>query len=246
MAADLANPVNVFLQLGIEHEQVLARIRHWQNLSVARQTEHLWVKNFTEQQLNDPLLRMIPFARLYHLHGDRLFPFGSRLPAFRLPTMLWTPIARVISVERPNYNHHFFGFPDRYSMRLIKSEFEETANVMLINIQEAHDYIVSAPANRLNGLQWLIVNEQEALIWGTPLLSLNAPTYWTSDGIVMPIGYTCEFSILEKVFKTKCGVSDNDIIWWKDENTYCLIDTQCLVPLSIASWRQTFLNPMNK
>ena len=238
MAENTSNDLTYWMKIGIAHKNYLGQLRHWDNLKMAADAQCVWVKDFTMQQLDSVELKSIPFTGLYYCKDNLLFPKGSLLPVGKLPVFLWTPIERALPVELQGYNHNFFGIHQKQALRLVPSDEEQKATVLLINVQTADNYIVTAPAVRLQYLQWLLINNSEALLFGEPLLPLNGKSYWQKQHFILPVGHAFEFSILEKIAVQQIDESGNKLIWWIDENNYCLLDHE-LQPLSIASWRQT-------
>ncbi|MGC4104123.1 hypothetical protein [Ferruginibacter sp.] len=242
MAEDTADDLIYWLKIDIEHKNYLGRLRHWDNLKMATDAQCVWVKDFTAQQLSSAELKSIPFAALYYCKEDKLFPKGSLLPERKLPVFLWTPVERALPVELQGYNHNFFGIHQQQPLRLVPCEEEQKATVLLTGIQTAHDYIVTAPSVRLKNLQWLLINNNEALIFGEPLLPLNGRSYWQKERFILPVGYNFEFAILEKIAAQQIDEEEAHLIWWQNENNYCLLHRAQLQPLSIASWKQTAIN----
>lgn len=239
MAEDPADDLVYWLEIGLVHKDFLGQIRHWDNLKMATEEQSIWVKDFTATQLEATDLKSVPFARLYYCKDNLLFPKGSRLPERKMPSFLWTPIARALPVFPPGLNHHFFGIEEQVKVQLVPGEEEQPACALLVDRTTAHEYIVNAPAARLMPLRWATVNERQALIIGTPLLPLDGNTWWQRGSFLFPAGYTLEFPLLEPVIMQKTGIAEGQLIWWTDAQHCCLLDTAVLKPLSIASWRQT-------
>jgi hypothetical protein len=239
VAEDIANHIVYWLQLKAHQKNYLGHIRHWDNLKMAVDAENIWVKDFTAAQLEATDLKCVPFAQLFYCKDNLLFPKGSLLPACKLPSLLWTPIERALPVELAGFNHNFFGIAQQQMIQLVPAVQEQKATILLTDINLANDYIINAPAIRLQPLQWTLINNKEVLFVGEPLLPLNGKAYWQKEQFILPVGYIFEFAILEKIAAEKIDATGTNLIWWRDEHTYCLLTPNVLQSLSIASWRQT-------
>jgi hypothetical protein len=239
VAANTENDIVYLLELKLQHKNFLGQIRHWDNLKMAIDEESIWIKDFTGTQLDATELKTIPFAQLYYSRDNLLFPKDSLLPSRKLPAVLWTPIERALPVELGSFNHNFFGIHQQQILQLVSTDKEQTATILAADIATAGKYIVHAPAVRLQSLQWLLVNDTEALIMGEPLLPLNGKTYWQKGPYIFPAGFAFEFDILEKTAAEKIDAGGTNLIWWMNDKQYCLLPSASFQPLSIASWKQT-------
>jgi hypothetical protein len=84
MAEDTSNNLVYWLQLKLVHKEYLGAIRHWDNLKMATDKDHLWVKDFTAVQLDSAALKSIPFTALFYCKDDQLFLKGSLLIKYLL------------------------------------------------------------------------------------------------------------------------------------------------------------------
>lgn len=246
MAKDVANDIVYWMEIEKQHKDFLGSIRHWENLKTASNENSIWIKDFTDWQLRDSTLQSIPFTRFYYCRDNLLFPKGSLLPQQKQPSFLWTPIQKAFPVTIEAYNHNFFGVQQRQTIRLITTETEQQATVLLVDIEMANKYIHQAPAIRLQHLRWLLVNGSKALFVGAPMLPLNGDAFWQKGNFIFPVGYSMEFPILENQVKQIINADGDALIWWTNEHAYSLIKASLLQPLSIASWRQTILNEPTK
>ncbi len=237
MAENSSNDLVYLLEISLSHKDYLGHIRHWNNLKMATDAESIWVKDFTDSQLEDVALKAIPFANLYVCKQNLLFPKGSLVPSRKIPKFLWTPMEKALPIELTGFNHNFFGIHQQHNIKLVSSESEQKATVLLVDKIEANDYIVNASEVRLQNIKWALIDQKEAIFLGEPFLPLNGNAYWQVDNFILPVGYDFEFPILRNVIKE--AISTDDFIWWKDITNYSLLPQHCIKPLSIASWKQT-------
>ncbi len=76
------------LATSIENKEVLGAIRHWENLKVAYDEKTIWVKDFTQEQMESATLQQIPYITLYNEKANLLFKKGSLLPSLKMPSAL--------------------------------------------------------------------------------------------------------------------------------------------------------------
>jgi hypothetical protein len=233
------NFADYLVQIESVHKEYLGQIRHWENLKLATEANYIWIKNFTELQLASAELQSIPFTKTFVCKNNLLFPKGSLLPFKKMPNLLWTPIERALSIKLSNFNHNFFGIHQSAEIKLISTEAEQEATVILVNIHIATNYISNASAIRLKPLKWVLIDAENALIFGEPMLPIDGKTFWQKGNFIFPVGLHLQFLFLEKFIEKKLNLSQTQWIWWTSEYNYCLIDTTMLKPLSISSWRQT-------
>jgi hypothetical protein len=236
MAEDFAN---YLVRIESLHKDYLSHIRHWDNLKMATDADAVWVKNFTAWQLESKELLAIPFIKIYLCKDNLLFPKGSLLPLKKIPNLLWVPIERALNIELSNYNYNFFGINQSVAIRLVRTEEEKKATALVADVDEANSYLLNASSVRLKPLEWLLVNSNKALIFGVPMLPINGRAFWQRGNFLFPLGYCLEFPLMESVIERKAITSENQLIWWTTESSYCLIDKNKIQPLSIASWKQT-------
>jgi hypothetical protein len=230
------------LEINIKHKSLLGQIRHWDNLKLAIDAEHIWVKNFTASQIDSTALKAIPFINIYYCKDNLLFPKGSLLPIKKIPTFLWTPIERALPIELVGINHNYFETDQKQEIKLIPWHEEQLATYLLLDINIADQYISNASAIRLNPLTWVVVNSTQVLIHGEPMLPIDGKAFWQKDRFIFPLGLTLEFTIVEKIILQKIDDTNTDLIWWIDKTNYCCIDKTMFQPLTISSWRQTVKN----
>jgi len=233
------NFADYLVQIDTVHKEHLGQIRHWDNLKIATEANYIWIKNFTELQLNSAELQSIPFTKTFVCKDNLLFPKGSLLPYKKMPNLLWTTIERALSIELSNFNHNFFEIHKTVEIKLIPTDEEQKASVLLVNIHAVNKYISNASAIRLKPLKWVLMDAENALIFGEPMLPVDGKTFWQKGNFIFPVGLHLEFLLLEKFIEKKLNLSQNHWIWWTSEYRYSLIDKTMLKPLSISSWKQT-------
>lgn len=244
MAKDAANSVSpVLLRLDKQHKELLAQIRHWGHLKIGIEGDTLWVKDMNSTEAASARVRSIPFISIYHMKEGLLFPEGSLLPSRKIPALLWTPIEQALPLVLPALNHNFFGLEQKIALRLVPSSEERDAAAMLTSLQTLNVYMETAPAVRLEGIQWCFVAPgNQALLSGFPLLPVTGTALWQSGDMLLPCGYEPEFPFLSGDICKKIQDGSNAFICWITPAQYILIPRQHLKPLTRSSFRKSFTN----
>ena len=227
------------MSIQTKHRDALGAIRHWENLTVATEDGHLWLKGFTQAQTQSVEVRCLP-TQQYYLRERWLFPLDSLLPSRALPSLLWSPIDRALPLQLPVFNHHYFGLTEQLTARLVPSSVEQEACALLVSLPTLGHYLNTAPQVRLRPLRWVIMGNQ-ALVMGTPLLPIVGTTFWHQDGFLFPTGYAPEFPLLTPVLATQLNPTGRDWIVWPAHRSPFLLAQTVLQELSIGSFRASVM-----
>ena len=60
MEANGTELISYFVALPVAHEKHLRNIRHWEHLLVAQVDSTIWIKNFTNEEINSSQIKMLP------------------------------------------------------------------------------------------------------------------------------------------------------------------------------------------
>lgn len=239
MAVHAANSIGYYLSLPAERKEFLGSIRHWENLKIGFEGETVWVKNLTPAQLTSLEVKTIPSKDLYYASGNQLFLQGSLLPSRSIPSLLWTPISRGLTIELPSLNHNYFGLHDPITIRLHRTEEEKEGKGLWVSMKALKAYVETAPAVRLKNISWVIVDEQQAFLLGTPLLPLKGEVSWQAKDFFLPAGFGFELPLLLDTLHQVINPQEEDWIIWKQDGTYFRLGKDAFRPLSIASLRKS-------
>ncbi len=238
MANHAENNLSYWIELNIKQEEDLGTIRHWDNLKVGFENQSIWLKGFTVEQINSVTLKSIPFIKRYYAQEGKLFRFNSRLPQQNIPSVLWTPIERGLQVTLPKMNFNYFGMDEKIKIKLVESEIEKPIISMLTSLERLSAYIYTAPEIRLEQLKWCIINSQKILLIGAPLLPIQGDALWRRGDFLIPAGFDFDQYLLTDILNEKINTNNSWVLWNRDSN-YFLIDKNALMPLSIASFRDS-------
>lgn len=239
MAQNTSDHLTYLMSVPLANLTDLGNLRQWDNLKVGFEGNLVWVKDFTYAQLNSVMVKSIPSKQIYTITAGKLYPQNSLLPAGNMPTPLWTPIQRAIAVDMPPLNHHFFGIEDKIAVQLVPSDIEKPPVGMLLPIATLENAAKNIAEIRLAALQWIMLDETQAFVIGTPLLPLQAPVFWRKNNFLIPVGYDFDLHILLDTMDTIINPAASNWVVWHTNSTYYLLKKQMFVPLSLGSIRLT-------
>jgi hypothetical protein len=245
MAENASNDITYFLLLNEVHKADLGTIRVWSNLKVAFDEKHIWVKDFTPDQIHSIEVKSIPYKTIFYSKEAKLYLQNSLLPDRNIPaSLLWTAIDRALPVSLPDFNHNYFGVQEQIKIKIIPSEKEADACALLTTLDVLKSYIETAPAVRLQHIQWTILNKKNVLLIGKPLIPVTGDAYWNLHGMLMPVGYNFDLPVLAKKTADRINPDNEYIVLWSSDDQYQLIDTEALQSLSLSSFRATVNHPL--
>ena len=227
--------MSIILKIASSQAHLLAGLRHWPDLKLARDEDAVWVRGFTEEEINKAEVRSIPFITIYMEESGKLIPWGAKLPIAKLPGLLWTPIGRALPVAAPEYNHNFFGIQEQVAIRLVPQHEPSSTRALITSFSHLETYINTAAAIRLQSLHWAWSATGEVLVMGEPLPPLPGRGYWVLGHHLLPAGYGFEFPDLANHITT--GISEPSWMLWTPEGQYTAIAKDLLQPLSRSSVR---------
>jgi hypothetical protein len=242
MAQDSPNHLSYFLVVENAHQVQLGSIRHWQNLKIATEGNQIWVKDFTQGQIESIEVKCIPSKQIFYAKDGKLFPKGSLLPSRKEPSLLWSPIERGLPVHLPSFNYNFFGIEEKIDFKLVPSEKERESYALLTTTDSLGKYIETAPSVRLQKLDWLIINHLFTLILGTPLLPLQGEVFWRQGNFLIPVGYDFELYSLCDLVETMINPTGDSIVLWNIDSSYFLLEKQQVESLTLGSFRKSVNN----
>jgi MoxR-vWA-beta-propeller ternary system domain bpX2 len=239
MEKDSAKNLTYYLKIKESRIEDLAEIRLWENLKAGTEGEWIWIKDLTASQVESKSVRCIPFTTIYYEKDGRLYLNNSLLPDRNIPGVLWSPLWRVLPLQRPPYNHNYFGLEEKLKLQLQPSSDEKTSTAMMVDLLSLENYLQSAPEIRFKNLEWAVIGHNSAFVKGTPLLPLEADVFWLNHGMFLPAGFDFNYSILGELIRKKIDpLGENQIVLRKDGG-YFMIPKDAFVSLSKSSFQLT-------
>lgn len=239
MAEDTSDRVEWLLETRRKDMGALGGLRRWPHLRMATEGDAVWIKGFSVEEIRDVVVKGIPAKKVWYSKGVLLFPEGSIVPSRKTPALLWVPIERGLPVSLPPMNHNYFGINRGISIKLVRSEVEREATAMLVSLGALRNYITDAPAIRLKGLAWVMLDGSQALIVGKPLLPIQGESFWSTGTFLIPAGYDFSWPELRTELSTKMSSKGDETILWYTNGNYLRIAQTAFRQLSIGSFRQS-------
>jgi hypothetical protein len=239
MAQDTSGSIDYFLLIDKAYLDHLSVIRQWPNLKVAFDSNQVWITNFNSVQIESVEVKSIPYKQLFYSTKNKLYMLDSLLPDRNVPTFLWTPIERALPISIETYNHNYFGIKQTGPIQLVKTDETEKESVMLTTLDKLVNYIETAPNFRVNPIEWVLLNTEDVLLFGTPILPINGAMYWVNKDSILPVGYNFELSILAELIGHKLNIEKDDWLIWNTDSTYFKVNKDAIKPLSLSSVRKT-------
>lgn len=241
MAEDASNRISYYLALDRSYLDACGQIRCWDNLKAGFEDNLLWIKDFDYAQILSPEVKTIPFKMVYYEKEGKLFQMDHVLPDRRVPSILWTPIQRAFPIELPSFNHNYFGIQEKIALKLIPSETEHPSAAMMISLESLAIYLEQAPAVRLAGIKWIVIDARSALLVGVPLLPISGDVYQIWKDFLIPAGYQFDLHLLAGRLNKKLNPNGKYWVVWDRDSRYFLVNKSDLASLSLASFRATNL-----
>lgn len=239
MAENSSDGVTWYLEIPTRHKEVLGAIRHWDNLKVGVDGETTWVKDFNSSQIESVTVKILPFKEVYYSRGPKLFPYGSGLPVKNIPSLLWSPIDRLLQVTLTGFNHNYFGVQEKIDISVVRSNVEREAVALLVAADDLLKYLETAAVARVQNIDWVMMGDK-ALLKGTPLLPLSGLAYWQQGMSFLPAGYDLDLPVLAEVYDSMLADGVHYIVWDKS-STFTRIPLNAFRQLSIGSFRNTMI-----
>lgn len=238
MAENSSGGITWYIEIPTRHKEVLGTIRHWDNLKVGVDGETTWVKDFNSAQIESVTVKILPFKEVYYSRGPKLFLYGSGLPTKNVPSLLWSPIDRLLQVTLTGFNHNYFGVQEKIDVSLVRSNTEREAAALLVTADDLMKYLETAAAARLSNIDWVMLGDK-ALLKGTPLLPIKGQAYWQQGMSFFPAGYELDLPVLAEVYDSILTEGGAGYIVWDPSSTYTRIPLNAFRQLSIGSLRNT-------
>jgi hypothetical protein len=237
LETDLTQGVTEYwLRLPSKYKHKLSQIRVWKSLRMVTDMDDIWVRGIAPNQLHSPEIRSIPFKKIYFQNENALFLLGGNVPEERLKTsLLWSPIDKALPAEMPDYNFNYFGVSEKIEFNIVPSSIERSAKALLVDLDILDAIIPKTPAVRLQAIEWTLVGTQ-ALLIGTPLLSIPGKTFWQNQQFLIPTGYDFEYPALRSYFNKNIN-QNNDYIVVNRDNTYYNVPKDKFKKLTISGYR---------
>jgi len=207
MANNAGNNLEYWLSVTTVHRSAIYELRKWAHLKMSVEDNLIWIRGFSLAEIDSSTVLKIPFIMRYYLSGAHLVPHGKTLPAMVEPNLLWSPIQRGFKISLPNENYNYFGLDQTFQLSLVPCKEVKRINVTIVELKTLENYIHSTYNVRLKNLKWTILENDKALIIGTPILPVRGQDLYQNASFLLPAGWKLKYENLIKVYKRALGES---------------------------------------
>jgi len=205
------NNVEYWLSVDKNHKDAIYNIRKWTHLKMAIEDHLIWVRGFTDKEINSTTVLKIPFISRYYLKDTHLVPYGKVLPTMIEPSLLWSPITRGLKVTLPRENFNYFGLDQTFQISLVTTNIVKPISATVVEMKGLANYLQTAFKVRTQNLTWTILNDNNALIIGTPILPINGQDFYQSGCFLLPAGWKLEY---DNLITTYTNALEDSVEFW--------------------------------
>ena len=240
MAINVTNNLEYWLSVSADYKEAVYELRKWSNLKMAVDHHLIWIRGLSEEEIESATVLSIPSIQRYYLKEAQLVPHRKRLPVMIEPNLLWSPIHRGLKVRLPKENFNYFGIEQTYKISLVPSEKVEPINTTIVDLAVLEKYIHTASSIRLKRLKWTILENNKALIIGTPILPIEGQDLYQNLCFLIPAGWKLKNENMVSTYKHALGES---IEYWYllDENSLTKVSKAHFTQLSKGSFIKSFV-----
>jgi MoxR-vWA-beta-propeller ternary system protein len=217
----------------------LAPLRLCPGVEVAEGSSDVWLRGrATEDWVHRALRRMPAVTRFEWLAQDRLRPIESRIPADAFPPLSWQPLDRWLQATLPLAALPAWE-PRPVPLRLVRSEAEVPADLLVTGLGEWTSFALSCPEVRLRALQFAVTTDQRALVRGRPLPPLPGRRFVAHGPVAVPAGYSWRPAVSVAVVIRRLGLPADALALWHEDGAFTRLHAEQLVAATRSAVRAT-------
>lgn len=217
MADHAGDNVEYWAAIPARYTQALYHLRSWPDLKMATADGLIWLRGFSQADVDSVSVLSIPMLKRYYLVEARLYPIGKSLPIMVAPSLLWTDLRRGLKVRLPEENFNYFGVARTHGIALVPSEIQRAVTATIVDLATLGKYLHDAPRVRVASLRWTVLEGKRALIMGTPLLPIQGQDYYRQACFLIPAGWKLQYECMADVYQEALGDSHE---YWYILNEY--------------------------
>ena len=225
-------------EIAKEYARELGRLRLLPGAELGETETSYWVRGTSPIEEAQLALLTIPHAKLYHIDRAGLRPWGHRLVARSHPGINFIPLAKAIRPSLPIASYPSAPVP-RVPLTLVRSAEEQQSVLLETTLNQWAEYAASAPKVRLDQWAFAVSAEGRVLVRGQPLPSLAGRQYWESDGVAIPVGWTCSPAITGIALSKLVGRATGEVVLLNENGSSESIPADAFVRASRSAIRAT-------
>jgi hypothetical protein len=216
-----------------------APLRHAADIEACVADDRLWLRGTRwDDALGRSLRKILGADRFHRLAHDQIARWGNALPSGELPAGPWTPLKHWLQPAAPATVLPA-QVDQRAPLQFVRSAAEQSANMLLVEFQQWHEYATSAPQVRLKPLAFAVSDDGYALIHGEPLPPLAGARYAEADGIARPLGWDWSPAIDAAVLRTALSLGSRDVAVFAPDGSYDVVSADDFVRATRSAVRLT-------
>ncbi len=225
--------------LALEDAASLAPLRLTAGIEVGEAGRVLWLRGQAADEKVARVLQSLPaVVRCEMLAGNRLRNLEARIPAERLPDLLWQPLASWLRVELPVAVMPAVA-PATVRLRLVRSMAERAADLLLADLADWVQFARTAAQVRLERLQFAAEAGGKVLVRGQPLPALPGRRFVLHGRIAVPAGFAWAPAVSAEVLMRRFGAVEGALVVWHEDGTITRLHAEQFVPATRSAIRAT-------
>jgi hypothetical protein len=225
--------------LSLQNAEALGAVRCLPGLQVAVHNDAIWLRGI---HAPDVALQQLPVQQTLAAGADGLlFQPNALTPVATLPTLNWQPLPAFLSLQAPVAAMPG-AMPAPVFIQLVPAAKAATGYALLTTLALWQQYAETAPAVRLQPLQFAVSDKAEVLITGQPLPPLPGTEYWMWQGMLLPNGYDFEIPLAAHFISQKINPDSKALILFDTAGRWQAIDKNNFVPATRSAIRQTVVS----
>jgi hypothetical protein len=218
------------------NKQALGEVRCVPHLQAAETAEYIYLRG---KIITDIAIQQLPAQKRYHLdEKGLLFPVNRLTPVGKLPELDWQSLTNFLPVEMPVAAMPG-KLPEKEIISLVPTEEVHEGYALLTSLADWKAWAETAPAIRLERLQFAVSAQNEVLITGQPLPALPGREYWMQHHVFIPAGYAFEYTVLPEIIATELNADKDSWIVFDTTGGWQPVPLNAFVPASRSAIRMT-------
>ena len=214
----------------------LGQLRRRSGLEVCEFPDAVWLRSGILDEELDAKFRALPGRRFVVLPDNQLVPSGNQVPQGHLPAGPWVPLSQWMTVQTENAA---FGgkVTDKIPLKIVRGGKPDKANVLLTTASQWRTYAEGASQIRLDRLAFVMDDEHQVVVRGTPLPPQSGTRFVEDAGVATEAGWTWTPPVDSDVVRTELGLEQQDLALLHSDGTWNHIRSEDFVQASRSAVR---------
>jgi hypothetical protein len=208
-------------------------------VSVCALGDGVWLRGERLTQELELELRKLPAARRFSVGVDgTLTAEGARIPRGKVPGGDWQPLSAWLT-PAPQPPALAGRTDQRVELRLVRTDNEEPATVLVTTLEEWAAYANDAPLVRLRRLRFATAADGRTAVRGEPLPPVPGRRYVEREGVAVPGGFRLSPDVGAATVRLLLGTEPEDLVLFQKDGSWERIAAGEFVSATRANMRAT-------